>query len=359
MDLHPETKIFVTGGTGLLGSYVLRYLVAAGFKYIHALRRHHSPMELVSDAFSHIQWHEGNILDPVLLEELLEGIDIVFHIAGKVSHEDRDYNRLMEVNVTGTKNIVDACMYAQVKRLVHISSVAALGRFANKRDYDEQFLWANSPYNSGYAISKMLAEQEVWRGIAEGLDAVILNPAQVIGGGFWSHGTGRLFEHVWFRRPFYPRGSTGWIDARDAARYTILAASFGESGQRYILSNEHIDYASMFSMIAAALGKPAPKIASGPLTSAISWRLQFIRQLLTGMKPDVTRISALNSARHYKYHGEKLFEKLPPVQKIAIRRTIIELSKLYIFCRRNEHNHTVLPLNYLNDIRPHITLSTP
>jgi len=211
---------FVTGGTGFVGAYLLRYLVQEGVR-VRALRRADSPMDLVAEIADKVEWVEGDILDVPFLETAMEGVDNVYHCAATVSFDPRDREHMMKVNIEGTANIVNICLSLNIRRLLHVSSIAALGREADTPHVNEAAKWSDSPLNSNYAISKFKAECEVWRGMAEGLDVVVVNPSVIVGSGYWEKGSSALFKTIGKGMKYYPAGGTGFVDVRDVARASI------------------------------------------------------------------------------------------------------------------------------------------
>ena len=213
-----QQKIFVTGGTGFVGAYLLRYLVAKGDQQITALKRPNSPMHLVKAINDQINWVEGDILDVPFLEEAMKGIDQVYHCAALISFAPQDEERMMKINGEGTANIVNIALYNGVKKLVYMSSIAAIGKEKDKKQVTEVTTWKEDKRTSNYGKSKYAAEMEVWRGIAEGLNAAILNPSLIIGSGFWDRGTGEIFRLYANGFPFYSSGVGGLV----AVSYTHL-----------------------------------------------------------------------------------------------------------------------------------------
>ncbi|MDP4292032.1 MAG: NAD-dependent epimerase/dehydratase family protein, partial [Bacteroidota bacterium] len=184
---------FVTGGTGLLGAYLLLELTRRGDK-VRALRREGGSLKTVENIFranddraeellGQIEWVKGDVCDIFSLEDALDGVEYVYHCAALVSFDPRDREKMMRVNVDGTANVVNASLAKGVKKLCHVSSIAALGRAEPGQAVDEKTAWKSSKQNSNYAISKYAGEREVWRGTEEGLKAVIVNPSIIIGMG--------------------------------------------------------------------------------------------------------------------------------------------------------------------------------
>ncbi len=197
--------IFITGSNGLIGSFVIRQFIEQGYA-VRALRRVNSDLSLLADITHRIQWVEGDLLDPLLLHQTIQPGDIVIHAAAIVSFSAREYEKMRKVNVEGTANVVNVCLQRGVKKFCFVSSIAALGRENHFHSIDESTKWEDSELNTVYAQSKYLAELEVWRGEAEGLPAVIVNPSVVLGPGDWRRSSTQLFKYAWDEHWFYPAG---------------------------------------------------------------------------------------------------------------------------------------------------------
>src|SRR5688572_28365428 len=208
--------IAVTGANGLLGSFIVRKLLQEQKPFI-ALRREGSDIGLLKDKEGQIQWRITDVLDPVALSEALNGCTEVIHTAAVVSFNPRKANEVNEINVHGTRNVVDACLEQKIKKLVHISSVAALGRQKDQTVIHEENKWLDNPLNSVYAESKYRAELEVFRGQEEGLNTVILNPSVILAPADWDKSCAKLFKYVWNERPFYINATLNYVDVRDVA----------------------------------------------------------------------------------------------------------------------------------------------
>jgi dihydroflavonol-4-reductase len=304
--------IFLTGANGLIGSFIARKLLADG-QAIRALRRPDSDLSLLGEDQNRIEWVEGDVLDILSLERAVEGCTEVVHTAAIVSFSPKERRQLYQVNVEGTANVVNVSLAAGVRKLVHISSVAALGRpEKNSRnaeqpvEIDEEQKWEESPQNSHYAKSKYQAELEVWRGIAEGLPAVIVNPSVVLGEGDWSRSSTALFKYVFDEKPFYTEGTLNYVDVRDVAEAVSRLLVSDIVNERFILNGGKTTYRQFFALAAEQLGKKAPRFRVTPLMAAIAWRVEAIRGFLTGKKPLVTRETARSSLHHFYYHNEKI-----------------------------------------------------
>ncbi len=299
-----DSKILLTGATGFIGAYLLRLLVKKGYR-VRALRRGGSPMDLVRDVAEQVEWVEADVTDLFALEEAFAGITHVFHCAAMVSFHPKDVRRMMQVNVEGTANMVNLAHDFGVKKFVHVSSIAALGRTKIRPNLDEKSKWVPGKGNSQYAVSKYLSEQEVWRAHAEGLPVAIVSPSVVLGSGFWNVGTGRIFRQVHDGLKFWSVGRTGMVDVRDVAQFMLLLAERDIVGERYILNAQNIPFRDLFFMVADALGKPRPFIKVTPALAEIAWRVEWLKEKLLGAEPVVTKESARASVASYFFENAK------------------------------------------------------
>ena len=323
-----DKKIFVTGGTGFLGSYLLRYLVQRGYSKIRALRRKDSDMSLVEEIADHIEWLEGDLLDICFLEEALEGMEEIYHCAALVSYHPKHIEKMMEVNQSGTANLVNALLHLGRGRLLHVSSIAAIGRSKEQLQVSEKTKWIKSPLTSNYAISKFLAEQEVWRGIAEGLEAVIINPSVILGSGFWDRGSPSFFTKVKRGQRFYPLGGSGFVDVRDVARMSITLMESDIRSERFIANGANRSFKKFFGLMARLLSAPAPSIPAGALLSNLAWRVESLRSRLTGSTPILTRETARLAAYVFTYDNSKSLEQLD-FSYIPIDETIAATARQF------------------------------
>ena len=254
-------RILITGATGLVGSATVRRFLADGHR-VSVLHRPDSDRSLLQDVVDRIEWIEGDILDVLSLEKALDNIEYVVHAAAVVSFVPRDEAAMVKVNVEGTANVVNVCLHKGIRKLCHVSSVAALGR-PNPRTIesdtpvfiDETQRWEDSPNNSAYAKTKYLAELEVWRGISEGLPAVIVNPSLILGEGDWQKSSTQLFRYVYDGKPFYTEGTVNYVDVRDIAEALYRLVNSDIEGERFILSAGSASYYELFEVIAMGFGK--------------------------------------------------------------------------------------------------------
>lgn len=320
--------ILVTGGTGFLGSHLIRALVAAG-KPVRALYRNQPPSRL-QDIFHKIEWVQGDILDICELEDAMEGVSQVYHCAAIVSFQAGDKGRIMKINVEGTANVVNAALDAGVKKLLYVSSVAAIGRAKDNGPINEECEWQDSDNNSRYGVSKHLGEMEVWRGIAEGLDAVIVNPAIILGSGFWNDGSGALLKNAYKEFPFYTLGVNGFVDVEDVVKVMMRLMDSEIEGERYILSADNWNYQQLFTTMANALGKKPPHIAVKPWMAEVVWRIEKVKGMITGKHPLVTKETARTAQLKVYYENNKVLQALPGFQFKPLADTIKEIATNFL-----------------------------
>jgi nucleoside-diphosphate-sugar epimerase len=257
--MDKNTKILVTGASGMVGSYIVRNLLLEGYVNITGCRRESSNLEYIGDFINTIDWVVLDILDPMVVFQTVKHAEVVIHTAAAVDFQGQ-FERLYKVNVEGTATLVNAALEANVKKFVYISSTAALGRKSRKNIIDENTEWEYSKYNTDYAISKYHAELEVWRGVAEGLKAVVLNPSFILGTGDWNKSSLQLIKKIDAGIWLYPSGSNGFVDVRDVAKSVFLALKDGVIGERYIISAENSSYKKIIDLIAKELEKKPPSL---------------------------------------------------------------------------------------------------
>jgi dihydroflavonol-4-reductase len=330
--------ILVTGGTGLVGSHLLYDLVQKG-EPVRAMKREKSNTSQVLKTFSYycsnpdelfarIEWVNGDINDPASLEDALEGVNKVYHSAAIVSFVPKAREEMLRVNVEGTANVVNACLEKKISKLCHVSSIATLGRNSAKGLVDEETHWKTSPENSWYAISKYGAEREVWRGAAEGLNMVIVNPALILGPGDWSKGSIVVFPLANKGLKYYTSGSTGYVDVRDVSKAMIQLMESQIKGERFLLNAANLPFRKFFDMLHEAFGKPPASIAVGPLLAGLGWRFEKIRSALKGKEPIITKETAQAANYSYEFSSEKI-KKTIGYSFIPIQQSVKEICGFY------------------------------
>lgn len=331
--------ILVTGGTGLVGSHLLWHLLQKGFN-IRAIHRPGSDTEHVKAVFgyyndhaatplendpeklfSKIEWFPADILDPFSISDAMRGIRKVYHCAAIVSFDPSERKKLINNNIDSTANIVNMCLEHQVEKLCHVSSVSALGHRYDGLPVTEHDNWKPSKRRNGYSISKFHSEMEVWRGIAEGLNAVIVNPSVILGPGNWKRGSAAFFTRIQKGLKYYTQGMTGFVDVRDVCLCMTELMELDISQERFIINGENLYYRDLFSMIADALGKPRPAVHASEILVEAGWRLEWLRSKLTFSKPVLTRETA-RSGRSINRYSNTRIKKLLGHNFIPIKETV-------------------------------------
>jgi nucleoside-diphosphate-sugar epimerase len=335
--------ILVTGGTGLVGAHLLYELTNSGLR-VKALRRQQSNTEWVKKIFSYytnrvdelyarIEWVEGDILDYLSLEEALKGITCIYHCAAIVSFHGDDNDMMLNNNVKGTGNLIDAAIHNGVRRFCHVSSIAALGKTQDGSVITEETYWTPSKRKSGYSLSKFFSEMEVWRGIEEGLDAVIVNPSIIIGPGNWEIGSPKLFQSIWKGLKYYTKGITGFVDVRDVVKAMIILTDdsrFEEvKNQRFILNAGNLSYQDFFNKIADGLNKPRPRNFASDIKLHIAWRMAKAASFFTGKRPVITRDAVSSSNQKNHYSGEKISAKIG-FKYQSLDSSIADIAELFL-----------------------------
>lgn len=301
--------ILVTGGTGLVGRHLLRALVAEN-KKVRAIHRESSSFEGVEDIKSKIEWVRCDVRDQEDLAKALEGVKQVYHCAAVVSYLPKDKRMMLDINVGGTKNLVDQALIANIEKLVHVSSIAAIGRVEGSNKVSEENKWAASKLNSNYALSKQLSEMEVWRGIAEGLNAAIVNPSIILGPGNYSIGTGRFFSMIDEGLKIYTPGQTGFVGVQDVVKCMCRLMEQDISGERFILNSENLTYKAVFDKIAKELGKKGPSFRLNTFMSEMAWRVESVLAKISGREPRGTKETVRLSMKSWEYQNSKIVERL-------------------------------------------------
>lgn len=309
--------ILVTGGAGLLGTTLIELLLQRGEKVKAIYNK--TPLKIQNRLFTAQQC---DLLDVNMLAEAMEGIDTIYHCAGLVSFSPKDEHNLYKVNVEGTANLVNAAINAGVKKLVHVSSVAALGRIRPGQTINENMQWTPETSNSKYGQSKYLGELEVWRGTAEGLNAVIVNPTIILGPGNWNEGSTKIFKSVYDEFPWYTEGTTGFVDVRDVAGAMVQLMNSEVTGERFIISGENATYRRVFDLIATCFGKKLPSKKVTPFLAALVWRMQKIKSIFTGSSPLITKETAATSLATVAFDNSKLLEFLPDFKYRSLEDTV-------------------------------------
>jgi dihydroflavonol-4-reductase len=292
-------KVLITGATGFVGSWIARELVAAGHD-VRVLVRKTSKL----DGLAGLKYEkfEGDILDKASVVRALDGVQAVIHTAASVSQRKRDYDLLFKVNVEGTRNVMEAALKHGGLRVIHTSSIAAVGATKEPIPMDETSPWTVGYLNYGYVSSKRVAEDVVLEHVARGLDAVIVNPGYVLGPGDVYLGSTRIvLEYLKGIMRWAPEGGISFCDVRDVAKAHVAALTKGKKGERYILGGINATFMETLETQSKITGLPRPRRAPRSIAK------------LAGALSEVVSL----------FHEHKYED---------VNRTVIAYAHLYNFC---------------------------
>lgn len=330
---------FVTGGTGLLGSHLIYDLLQRGEK-VRALKRDTSNVEFVKKVFSYyasnvnelfdkIEWVNGDVLDFYSIKEAIKGLDHVYHCAAIISFDPKKRIQIIHENVRGTANLVNACIEQKTKKYCQVSSIAALGRSEITGPITEAGEWLDSKNKSAYSISKHLSEMEVWRGIAEGLNAVIVNPSIILGPGNWENGSSKMFTSIYNGLRYYTKGIAGYVDVRDVSKAMIMLMEDDICNERFILNAENLSYEYVLKLMAESLGVKIPDIYAKKWMSELGWRIEKIKGIISNKPALITKETARTAHKTLCFSSQKIIDALN-MEFIPIDQSIKEISSLYL-----------------------------
>ena len=293
--------ILVTGGTGLVGAHLLLHLIEnddsirAIYRKADTLEKTKSLFKLYQKEhlFTKIDWVQADVIDVSSLAIAFKNIDYVYHCAGLISYNPDDEDLLRKVNIEGTANIVNFCIEFQIKKLCHVSSIAALGNLvSNEKQITEATEWNPEIEHSDYAISKYGAEMEIWRGQQEGLNVVIVNPGVIFGPGFWNQGSGLFFTKIKKGFPFYTNGSTAYVGVTDVVKIMIQLMKSNIVGERFTVIAENVTFKNVIFSIAENLKVSKPTFEAKPWILSIAWRIDCLVSFLFRTKRKLSKHSA-------------------------------------------------------------------
>lgn len=328
--------LLVSGGSGLVGSYLLLSLIDQG-ESLRAIYRNENSlkkakwwfkaMDRESD-FEKIDWFQADILDLPNLSLAFEGVERVIHSAAKVSFQKGDQNDLYKVNVEGTANMVNLALQKEVKRFIYVSSVAALGKDRHEECSSEESSWQHTPQTSDYSVSKFYAENEVWRASIEGLKVGIINPSTIIGFGDWEQSSNAIFKHVNKGIPFYPPGSNGFVGVEDVVQSIVLLLNSTIENERFLISSANISYQKLFREIAKGLHKKPPTLELKLWQAKLFLIWSSLKSWFIKESTAVSRASIRTAFSQRCFNNQKAQEELK-MKFTPIEESIEKASEIY------------------------------
>lgn len=330
--------ILVTGGTGLVGSHLLFDLVKQN-KPVRAIIRDKNKINQVKKIFSYysndfedliqkIDWVVGDILDLYSLEQAFADVKKVYHCAAVVSFDGKDKSQLINANVQGSANVVNLCLEKSIEKLCHVSSIASLGGSLNSDLVDENSKWSTSKNHSAYSISKYESEMEVWRGVQEGLNAVIVNPSVILGAGFWNSGSGSLFSKAAKGMKYFTLGGTGFVDVKDVTYAMVQLMESEITGERFVVNAENLKYKELFDLIADEIGVAKPKKEATKSLLKIAVLADTIASKLKIKKREITKDVVRSSMSVSSYSNNKILNEIG-IKFIPINESIRRIAEKY------------------------------
>jgi nucleoside-diphosphate-sugar epimerase len=322
--------VFITGGTGFIGSYIIKNLIQKGYT-VRAIRRSSKlPFYIPDEILRKVQWVEGDVLDIVSLHDAMQDAEAVIHAAAIVSFSKKERHRMYHVNVEGTANVVNAAIENKVKRFLHVSSVAALGRTTKTETINELKKWEENKSNTHYAISKHHSELHVWRGFAEGLEGIVINPSTVLGYGDWHQSSCAIFKNAYKEFPWYTKGINGFVGVEDVAETTVQLLFSEITQKKFIVNGENRSFQQLFNTIADGFHKKHPHKEATKAMGEIAWRLERLKEIFTGKKALLTRETAKVAHSKTSFDNSALLNALPGFQFTPLEAVIKTACEKYL-----------------------------
>lgn len=319
--------ILVTGASGFLGRHLLEALAQQPLPVLGLYNN-----TIPSDSYPNVSYKQCDLLDPYAVSDCMQGVTHVYHCAAIVSFDPANSRRMIIGNQEATANVVNAALENGIEKLVHVSSIAALGRtlLNGAANINEETHWEESKDNSAYAESKYLSEMEVWRAMAEGLNAVVVNPSLILAEGDWERSSAKLIQVVAKEFPWYTGGVNGWVDAKDVAKAMVLLMNSDISEERFIISAGNFYYKKIFTMMAESLNCKPPSKKASPLMTEIVWRAELLKSRLANKEAVITKDSARAAQARCFYSNEKFLAAFPDFSYTPMEATIDRMAKAYL-----------------------------
>jgi dihydroflavonol-4-reductase len=319
-------KVAITGASGHIGNCLVRELIKKGERVKVLVHNFDSNL-----AHLDVEFCYGSLSDIKSLKTLCTGVDVVFHLAAKIALDNRHSDQVYEVNVTGTKNLIEAAKWAGVKKFVHFSSIDAFRFISSEKVLDESTPLVETN-TSIYAFTKAESERLVLNAAKEGLDTVILSPTAVIGpydfrGSFLGRALIKIYRN---KIPMLISGGYNWVDVRDVTEAAIQSAESGRKGEKYILSGNFCTLKELSEITGKISGKATPKFLAPVYLAKLACPFFEFSYFITKYKPIYTRHSLellINSPKNISF--EKANKELN-YQVRPLQQTLNETFNWYI-----------------------------
>jgi dihydroflavonol-4-reductase len=309
-------KVAITGASGHIGNCLVRELIKKGERVKVMVHNFDSNL-----AHLDVEFHKGSLSDINSLKTLCSGVDVVFHLAAKIALDNRHSDQVYAVNVTGTKNLIEAAKWAGVKKFVHFSSIDAFRIISSEKFQDEGIPLVETN-KSIYAFTKAESERLVLNAAKEGLDAVILSPTAVIGpydfrGSYLGSALIKIYQN---KIPMLISGGYNWVDVRDVSEAAIQAMEKGRNGEKYILSGNFCTLQELSEITGKISGKRTPKLLAPVFLAKLACPFFELGYFITKQKPIYTRQSLellINSPKNISFEkaNKELNYKVRPLEQ--------------------------------------------
>lgn len=322
-------KIFLTGASGFIGSNLVKRLFLDNNRIYALVRR---PLEHLDKG---VRIVEADILKPETYISAVQECNILFHCAAYISFNNTDFQKAYQVNVEGTRNVLQAAYQAKVRKVVHLSACSVLGYSQNRDEIIDEQADPKIPKANVYAYTKKASEDVVQEYVNKGLDVSIANIATVYGAGDKKMNSGSIISAIYKNRlDFAPPGGTSFVTVGDLVEGLILLSGKARPGERYIFCNENLTFVELFNRIAIALGRKRikytlPRWTYLPALAAVCARNKIIR----GEKSDLNLITPqiIKESYNYKYYSsQKARNELGWRPKESLEEAVRKALKYYI-----------------------------
>lgn len=309
-------SILITGATGMLGAYMLKaLLLKPEHKPIHLTYRSEKKKALTlkfledfsvdPDRIKQLIWHKGDLLDVCFVDDCVLDDMTIYHCAAIVSFNKKDAVKMIDANMKSTQNLVNVSIDRKGVYFLHVSSIAAIGRENTQQVVSETSQWTNSSANSAYAISKNLAEMEVWRGFQEGIRGAIINPSIIIGVFPESKSSLKIFDLAQNEFPFYATGENGFVDVEDVVKSMCLLEQNQITEERYIISAGNFTYQTILNSIADGLQKKRPRYKTTLFLGKLALGLEMFKVVFG--KPRTLSMDLLKTSLQKNHYDNRKF----------------------------------------------------
>ena len=316
--MDTKLKIGITGISGLVGTSIANRL--SSYDNIELRGLHLSGFKPKILLQKNIEWIQGDLSEVGVLEDFVK--DFVIHTAAIVSFQKKNKDKMFLINVEGTRDLVNNLLRSKTK-LIHISSIATLGRKEGAVDIDEDDFWNENLPHTDYAESKFLAEMEIYRGISEGLNAMIFQPSIILGQSERGTSSVSILNQITKMPWFAPQGSTGFVDVEDISTYVYEGIINWKSGSKLILNGVNLSYLSFYQLVLNHLGSKA-KVRAGNV-SILLFLLPFFRLAfsLIGKPTEISKAAIISTSKSHSYNNTKSIalygNKYTPIEKTISR----------------------------------------